>query len=114
MEKIEKQRAAAAYDKGLGVPAPMLKRDRSVLKREGTDDLNPQQVKEVKEAFESLQRIPPPDPTTKKVGPPYLKVSDLSSAMQKLGQNPREFEINDIEKRIRQEQRDDLTASLGA
>lgn len=61
-----------------------------------------------------MQREPAPDPSTKKVGPPYLKVSDLSAAIQQLGQNPQEFEIKDIEKKIRQEQREELTASLGA
>jgi hypothetical protein len=45
MAKVKKQRAAAALakDGSRGIPSqvPSLKRDRSVLKRESTDDLNP-------------------------------------------------------------------------
>lgn len=45
MAKVEKERAAAALAKGgsRSIPSqvPSLKRDRSVLKRESTDDLNP-------------------------------------------------------------------------
>lgn len=44
----------------------------------------------------------------KEIEPPYLKISDMKAAIQQLGQNPRDFEITDIEKKIRMQRTEDL------
>lgn len=57
-----------------------------------------------------MKRDPPKD-AAGRAGEPYLKLSDLSAAIEELGEKPQDYEITEIEKKIRLDQAEALKAS---
>lgn len=83
-----------------------MSKTRSVLNRASTDELDPKQLKDIKDVFDKKKRTPSQERTAPggKPAPDYIRIEDLAHAIEQLGQKPQDYEIADIEKNIRQEQ----------